>query len=129
MKKQQTKALPLGKKFIYAAGITASRWLLKTVADIPSLISLASEGRAEKCKDKTFFCISNTHNVIIQPAFWAHSISTVQCPAFVMGWEAGTQENQKRLQTVQYSFARGLGMEAQNAIRQMTMDEQGKISP
>ena len=41
-----------------------------------------------------------------------------------MGWEAGVWDNQGRLQTVQYIFARGLGLKAQNPIRK---EEQGQI--
>ena len=123
-------AVPFGKKiFIYAAGITASRWLLKTVIDIPSFMALAREGPPPKWKEKLFVCIPGGNSLIAQPSFWAHAVLTVEGPALVVGWEAGIQNNGQRLETVQYSFARGMGMEAQNAIRQMTHQEQEKILP
>ena len=65
----------------------------------------------------------------MQPAFWAHAVLTVEGPALVMGWEAGIHNNEQRLKTVQYSFARGMGMEAQNAFRQMPEREQERILP
>ena len=125
-------AVPIGKKvFIYAAGITASRWLLKTIVDIPSFMALAKQGPPQKWRGKLFVCIPGANSVIAQPSFWAHAVLTVKGPALVMGWEAGIQENSQRLETVlcQYSFARGMGIGAQNAIRQMATDEQDKILP
>ena len=125
-------AIPYGKKvFIYTAGITASRWLLKTVVDIPSFIALAlfAQGPPKELKEKLFFCLPESTSLIVQPAFWAHAVLTVEGPALVMGWEAGIHNNEQRLKTVQYSFARGIGMEAQNALRQMPEVEQERILP
>ena len=123
-------AMPLGKKvFIYAAGITASRWLLKSIVVIPSFIALACNGPPKEWKEKLFFCMPKATSAIAQPSFWAHSVMTIQGPAQVISWEAGVRNKHNRLKTVQYSFARGIGMEAQNAIRQMTSDEQDKILP
>ena len=51
----------------------------------------------------------------------------MQGPAFVLDCDAGIFSNEQRLQTVQYSFARRLGIEAQSAIQQMTDDDQSKI--
>ena len=123
-------AMPFGKKvFIYAAGITASRCLLKSVVDIPSFIALAYNGPPKEWKEKLFFCMPKATRAIAQPSFWAHSVLTSQGPALVIGWEAGLRNKQNRLKTVQYSFARGIGMEVQNAIRQMASGEQDKILP
>ena len=81
-------AMPFGKKlFIYAAGITASRWLLKTVVDIPSFLALASQGRPESWETKLFFGIPKPTSVIAQPSFWAEAVLTVEGPAFVLVWE------------------------------------------
>ena len=46
-----------------------------------------------------------------------------------MGCEAGVQNDDQRLKALQYSFARGMGMEAQNAFRQKSEVEQEKILP
>ena len=120
-------AEPIGKKlYIYAAGITASRWLLKTVVDVSAFMALVTQGPPPEWEDKLFFCIPKAKSVIAQPSFWAHLI-TVQGPAFVLGWEAGIVQNEQRLRSVQYSFSRGLGMEMQIAIRQMTEEEQQQI--
>ena len=122
--------MPFGKKvFSYAAGITASRWLLKSVVDIPSFIALACNGPPKEWKEELFFCMSKAKSAIAQPPFWAHSVLTIQGPALVIGWEAGVRNKHNWLKTVQYSFARGIAMEAQNAIRQKTSDEQDKILP
>ena len=122
--------IPFGTKlFIYAAGITASRWLLKAVINVPSFMALAMNGPPEEWKRKLFFCIPKSTSVIAQPSFWAHAVLTVQGPSFILGWEAGSLNEEGRLRTVQFSFARGLGMEAQNAIRNMTEAEQMELVP
>ena len=43
-----------------------------------------------------------------QPSFWAHDVLTVEGPALVVGWEVGIHNDEQRLKTVQYSFARGM---------------------
>ena len=78
-------------------------------------------------KSKLFCCIPKSTSVIAQPSFWAHAVLTAQGPSFILGWEAGILNEESRLRTVQFSFARGLGVEAQKAIRNVTEAEQMEI--
>ena len=58
-------ATPFGTKlFIYAAGITTSRWLLRTVINVPSFMALAMDGPPKEWKSKLFCCIPKSTSVI-----------------------------------------------------------------
>ena len=59
-----TAEMPFEKLFIYSAGIAASRWLLKTVVDVPSFMAQAFQGPPENWKEKLFFCIPKPTSVI-----------------------------------------------------------------
>ena len=79
----------LGKKlFMIAARGAASERLFNVTSTSNSFISWVMGGPKLECEKNVFFHISETTDMIIQPALCAHSVFTFSTgPFLVSGWE------------------------------------------
>ena len=85
------------KIFVYAAGLEASRCLVKTIKTVESFIDMAQSGAPNGWQSKFSVCLPETKSLVVQPSLFAHSVLTVSGPSLVVGWEPGKHFDVGRL--------------------------------
>ena len=85
------------KVFIYSSEIAVSQWLLRRLTTVRSFMEMAMSGPPLGWYDKFFVCIPDHKSLVVQPTMWAHSVVTLDGPAFCFCcWMGGRMSAESR---------------------------------
>ena len=115
------------KAFIYAHGVNASKWLVRTVKSVDSFMDLVRKGAPANLQSMLSFHLTEPGDLIVQPSMFGHAVLTFTGPAFVVGWEANSKITKVEASSASLSISSGVGVEEQRIVRNFSPVRQKAI--
>ena len=108
------------KAFIYAHGVNASKWLIRTVKSVDSFMDLVQKGAPANLQSMFSFHLTEPGDLIVQPSMFGHAVLTFTGPAFVVGWEANSRMTKVEASCAGLNVSSGVGVEEQRIVRNLS---------
>ena len=108
------------KDFIYAHGVNASKWLVRTVKSVDSFMDFVQKGAPTNLQSMLSFHLTEPGDLIVQPSMFGHASLTFTGPVFVVGWEASSRMTKVEASCASLNISSGVGVEEQRIVRNLS---------